>query len=87
MTTGHPRARLTNLARLVPAPSGVAEWGSRAACRGVDPEVFFDVERAREALSYCAGCPVALQCAAAGRGEPYGVWGGRRHGLRRRPVI
>ena len=42
----------------------VATWRRRAACRGVDPEVFYPVtdEDAGTAKSICATCPVREAC-------------------------
>ena len=58
-----------------------------AACRDADPGLFFPAEdetaaarysRQAKAMAVCAGCPVRARCyqAAAGRREPWGVWGG-----------
>ncbi|RZT26959.1 MULTISPECIES: WhiB family transcriptional regulator [Kribbella] len=63
------------------------DWQSQAACRDVNPELFFSPEsergvrkRAREmvAKSLCGTCPVQPECRqhALAVGEPYGVWGG-----------
>jgi WhiB family transcriptional regulator, redox-sensing transcriptional regulator len=63
------------------------DWQSQAACRDVNPELFFSPEsergvrkRAREmvAKSLCGTCPVQPECRqhALSVGEPYGVWGG-----------
>ena len=45
------------------APS-VASWRKRAACQGIDPEVFYPVsdEDAEEAKAVCAECPVRQAC-------------------------
>ena len=64
-------------------------WHDRAACRG--SEVDFFSERAADvaaARAVCRGCSVAPQCAAYGRDERYGTWGGvaaaeRGYGRRR----
>lgn len=68
-------------------------WRQRAACRGVDPDIFYPVsdEDAEDAKAICATCPVQQLCldwALASR-EKEGVWGGatereRRRILRRR---
>jgi WhiB family redox-sensing transcriptional regulator len=68
-------------------------WRARAACRGVDPDIFYPVsdEDAEDAKAICATCPVQQLCldwALANR-EKEGVWGGatereRRRILRRR---
>ena len=41
-----------------------ASWRKRAACRGIDPEVFYPVsdEDAEEAKAICAMCPVRQAC-------------------------
>jgi WhiB family redox-sensing transcriptional regulator len=68
-------------------------WRQKAACRGVDPDIFYPVsdEDAEDAKAICAACPVQQAClewALAVR-EKDGVWGGatereRRRILRRR---
>ncbi|WP_308190942.1 WhiB family transcriptional regulator [Pseudonocardia terrae] len=61
------------------------QWMARAACRDVDPEVFFPVaesgplreQEVTRAKEICAGCPVRSQCLAwAFYALPYGVAGG-----------
>jgi WhiB family redox-sensing transcriptional regulator len=65
-----------------------ATWRKRAACRGIDPEVFYPVsdEDAEEAKAICAGCPVRQACLehALGHREREGVWGGATERERRR---
>ncbi len=65
-------------------------WQERAACYGLDPEVFFPTteEEAGLALSYCAICPVQEMCLAwaVQNGERYGVWGGTTEQQRRRLI-
>jgi WhiB family transcriptional regulator, redox-sensing transcriptional regulator len=65
-------------------------WRQRAACRGVDPDVFYPVtdEEAEEAKSICGICPVRESCleyALANR-ERDGVWGGATERERRRLI-
>ena len=65
-----------------------ASWRKRAACRGVDPEVFYPVtdEEAGAARSICSTCPVREAClehALAAR-EREGIWGGATERERRR---
>ena len=65
-------------------------WRDRAACRGLDPEIFYPVsdEDAEEAKSICAICPVREACleyALANR-ERDGVWGGATERERRRMI-
>jgi WhiB family redox-sensing transcriptional regulator len=62
-------------------------WAEDAACRGVDPDLFFP-ERGGAvdaALSTCAGCPVRAECLADAllRGERHGIWGGTSERTRR----
>lgn len=58
------------------------EWESRAACKGMDPNVFFPdvletIEEDRAiAKRVCANCPVRQQCEDKGWHEEYGIWGG-----------
>jgi WhiB family redox-sensing transcriptional regulator len=74
-------------------------WYSRAACKGKPLDLFYpqavsaaDVEvSSAAALAICARCPVREQCAAAGKAERYGIWGGqterqRQAARRRRPA-
>lgn len=65
-------------------------WRHRAACRGVDPDVFYPVsdEEAEAAKAVCAACPVRQPCleyALANR-ERDGVWGGATERERRRMI-
>lgn len=68
-------------------------WSARAACRGLDPMIFFPAtdEEADPAKAVCAGCGVRELCLehALGTREREGVWGGctareRRRIIRRR---
>ena len=68
-------------------------WRQRAACRGVDPDIFYPAsdEEAEAAKAVCSQCPVRQPCleyALANR-ERDGVWDGdtlpeRRRILRQR---
>jgi hypothetical protein len=42
----------------------VLGWQRRAACRGVDPELFFG-RTTRSAQALCRSCPVVLECLVA----------------------
>lgn len=62
-------------------PAQEQAWRRQAACRKASPELFdelddrFAVEAAKR---WCADCPVAQQCLAAGTlTHAYGTWGGR----------
>lgn len=60
-----------------------AEWADRAACRGVDPEIFFPCsgEVNDKAVAICGGCPVRVECAefALADLDIVGIWGGLSH--------
>ena len=65
-------------------------WRNRAACRGVDPDVFYPAsdEETEVAKAICAQCPVREACleyALANR-ERDGVWGGATERERRRMI-
>jgi WhiB family transcriptional regulator, redox-sensing transcriptional regulator len=55
-------------------------WRARAACRGTNPALFFDLhpDAVAAAKAVCADCPVRQECAthALAAGEEFGVWGG-----------
>ncbi len=65
-------------------------WRQRAACRGVDPDVFYPAtdEEAEPAKAICAVCPVRSACLeyALVNRERDGVWGGATEKERRRLV-
>lgn len=75
------------------------DWRTRAACRDVDPELFFPVGttgpalvQVQEAKDICTQCSVTEDCLswALESGQETGVWGGlsedERQHLRRRPL-
>ncbi|GAA4630542.1 WhiB family transcriptional regulator [Actinoallomurus vinaceus] len=77
----------------------IEHWTDLAACRGIDPELFFPVSAAGPALDQvseakrvCASCPVVSDCLAWAlrAGESVGVWGGttpdERRYLRLKPL-
>lgn len=58
------------------------DWQKRAACRGMDPNIFFP-EKGRNTLkgelgikAICGPCPVREDCLEFGVRQHYGVWGG-----------
>ncbi|WP_425595355.1 WhiB family transcriptional regulator [Pseudonocardia thermophila] len=68
-------------------------WRDQAACRGVDPELFFPIEETAAACAdqvaaakaVCAMCPVRQQCLDDALTRlPYGIAGGMTAGERRR---
>ena len=70
----------------MPTDSGHAgNWRAAGACLHADPELFFPISTAGQAIiqiaqakAVCARCPVRRQCLEFARAhEPcYGVWGG-----------
>ncbi|HYZ91614.1 MAG TPA: WhiB family transcriptional regulator [Actinomycetota bacterium] len=79
--------RVSSLARLF-AVEPENDWRPKAACQGLDPELFFSsddivnrqerLEREAEAKAVCTRCTVRSECLtyALDAGERYGVWGG-----------
>ncbi|HET6873869.1 MAG TPA: WhiB family transcriptional regulator [Acidimicrobiales bacterium] len=65
-------------------------WRKRAACQGVDPDVFFPVseEDATPAKAVCGQCGVREACLeyALAYRERDGVWGGATERERRRII-
>lgn len=68
----------------------IATWRKRAACRGIDVEIFYPAtdedEDAEAAKAVCAECPVRQACLehALAHREREGVWGGATERERRR---
>ncbi|MEU8250508.1 WhiB family transcriptional regulator [Nonomuraea sp. NPDC048916] len=73
------------------------DWRHRAACRDVDPELFFPIGNSgpalmqiEEAKQVCRSCPAVESCLkwALESGQDAGVWGGlsedERRALKRR---
>jgi len=65
-------------------------WRRRAACRGVDPDVFYPAtdEEAEAAKAVCGQCSVRQACLeyALSNRERDGVWGGCTERERRRII-
>jgi WhiB family transcriptional regulator, redox-sensing transcriptional regulator len=70
-------------------------WRQAAACRTMDPDLFFPLsasgpgaQQASQAKTVCFRCPVRLQCLqhALANDEAYGIWGGLTED-ERRPVM
>jgi WhiB family redox-sensing transcriptional regulator len=79
------------LLRRQPGPAD-KDWREQAACRGVDPDLFFPIGTSGPALlqideakQVCRTCAVRKPCLewALGRGEDAGVWGGTTDDERR----
>lgn len=75
---------IDELARLIERP----EWMRDAACRGMDPELFYPSrgESVAQARKVCSGCPVRAECLtyAMNLHETHGMWGGMSERDRRR---
>lgn len=65
-------------------------WRQHAACRGLDPEIFYPVtdDEADVAKAVCGVCTVRETCLehALGSRERDGVWGGATERERRRII-
>ncbi len=65
-------------------------WSTGAACRGLDPRIFFPPtdDDAGPAKTVCGGCAVQASCLehALGQREREGVWGGCTERERRRII-
>lgn len=68
------------------------DWKSRAACRGMGPNLFYGpfdesssdrIKREAEAKMICRQCDVVGDCLVAGQSEE-GIWGGMTDADRRR---
>lgn len=64
------------------ALAGMADRGRRPRCAeypDASPWLSDDKDERATAASWCTGCPVLTQCAAAAAeaGEKFGVWGGK----------
>jgi WhiB family transcriptional regulator, redox-sensing transcriptional regulator len=64
--------------------AAVSDWRMSAACRDLDPDLFFPVgtegpaaTQAAEAKRVCAACPVRVPCLdwALLHSPDYGIWG------------
>lgn len=79
--------------------AGRRDWRDRAACRDLDPELFFPIStmgaavtQVEAATQICRRCPVRLPCLrwALETGQDAGIWGGlteeERRILRHRPA-
>ena len=91
-----PRMNYTTPSRPTEALGAYASWRLNAACRQVDPELFFPIgttgpaiDQVGQAKGICQGCPVREACLGwALRNQiAFGIWGGTteedRQALRR----
>ncbi|MEU1202084.1 WhiB family transcriptional regulator [Streptomyces sp. NPDC005813] len=70
----------------------MSDWRESAACRSVDPDLFFPIGNTgpavlqiEEAKAVCRACPVREACLrwALDTGQAIGVWGGTSEAERR----
>ena len=70
--------------------SNSSTWRDQAACRGLDPEVFYPITEEEEATAknICADCTVRQSCLehAITHREKDGIWGGATERERRRII-
>jgi WhiB family transcriptional regulator, redox-sensing transcriptional regulator len=95
---GYDRRREDRATKATPVKVDVpvvddGRWRDRAACKGMDPSLFFPEQgnRVIEPLAVCARCPVQQPCKefAIRHGEP-GIWGGtsgRDRRIERRNIV
>lgn len=91
-TQDHPSKKVTKTTKTVASKLASLEneerWQDFAACKGMDPVIFFGPEHAEtvkekrdredEAKAVCNSCPVKEECLeyALDAREAYGIWGG-----------
>ena len=65
-------------------------WRQKAACRGLDPEIFYPASEddTEPAKAVCSSCAVRMPCLeyALNNREHDGIWGGASEKERRRIV-
>jgi WhiB family redox-sensing transcriptional regulator len=83
-----PRPEVLEMLTMIVEARNEREWRHQAACKGMNPDVFFPTGGGRGSLdvarAICAGCPVSTQCFEAGRTEHTGMWGGTSVDQRRK---
>lgn len=81
-TVDHRRGNLCGSCRYFAKAVKPGDWVDDAACRTVDPELFWpetnDGRRAQEAQEVCMSCPVMDKCLdyAIDTNQNQGIWGG-----------
>ena len=75
-----PRPEVLEMLTLIVEARNERDWRDSAACKGMDPDVFFlkrdQGGRNAAAKAVCAGCPVSAECLEVGANELAGIWGG-----------
>ena len=86
------RAEVLEMLTMIVEARNEREWRHLAACKGMDPNVFFPTGSSGRgsldtARAVCASCPVSTQCFQEGCTEYAGVWGGTSSTQRRKSGI
>jgi hypothetical protein len=70
-------ARPVKAIKPLPPIANPDAWLTRAACAGMDTDIFFGQETAK-ARAICRGCPVRAACLMDAMQSPriFGIWGG-----------
>jgi WhiB family redox-sensing transcriptional regulator len=80
MSSLPPRPEVLEMLTLIVEARNERDWRDLAACKGMDPDVFFlkrdQGGRNGAAKAICAGCPVSAECLEVGANELSGIWGG-----------
>ncbi len=79
---------MTTRAMLILLAQPRPEWFTRAACIGVDPDLFFpergeSLDRAKAVCRRCPVCHDCLEFSLAMPAERFGIWGGTSERERR----
>jgi WhiB family redox-sensing transcriptional regulator len=83
-----PRPEVLEMLTMIVEARNERDWRHLAACKGMDPNIFFPTHAHRyscnTAKAVCAACPVKTQCYQEGSTEHTGVWGGTSVNERRK---
>jgi len=86
-----PRAEVCEMLTMVVVARNERSWRHSAACKGMDPDLFFPTRSGRGSLdaarAVCDTCPVSTQCYQEGCTEYAGVWGGLSATQRRKSGV
>lgn len=86
-----PGAKRDSVTDLMSDLQSTPPWRRQAACKGLDPTIFYpsdDDDECLDAKAVCAQCPVVDLCLehALGVREKEGIWGGCTERERRRII-
>lgn len=81
------RAEVCEMLTMIVEARNERSWRHLAACKGMDPNIFFPSRSGRGCLdaarAVCDTCPVRAQCFEEGCSEYAGIWGGASTAQRR----